>query len=184
MKKALPADEQVIAQYQRTQATTCLEILYKRYVDRVYHYCLTLIQDEADAQDYTQEIFIKILTKIDTFQNRSKFSTWLFSVSHHYCIDQIRLRKQIEPAVDTETSASQLLLISEPMDTMEQQLQSLALAMNHLPADEANLLRLKYEQGLSIQQLSQQYYLTHSAVKMRLKRSREKLLALYQLAEN
>lgn len=174
------ADEQLIMRYQHTNASTCLEILYRRYVDKVYQQCLGLTNDDQDAQDYTQEIFLKVLSKLGTFQNRSKFSTWLYAVSHHYCVDQLRQKKRYFFTVVADDLNTGSAKAPEPMDGVAYQLEGLSLAMERLPVPEATLLRLKYEQGLSVQQIAAQYYLSNSAVKMRLKRSRAKLQELYQ----
>lgn len=64
-------------------------------------------------------------------------------------------------------------------DLVEAQWQVQDAALNQLSPDELRLLRLKYEQELSIRQISQQYNLSESAVKMRLKRSRHLLLTMF-----
>ncbi|WP_338871642.1 RNA polymerase sigma factor [Spirosoma sp. SC4-14] len=178
MKKAKLADEQLVRIYQDTSTQDSFETLYKRYVDKVYQKCLSITKDSDAAQDYTQDIFIKVFNKLDSFQNRSSFSTWLYSISHHYCLDQLRLGKRLSTeTISDETESS----VSEPdtINSVENRLQALEVIMNSLPAEEVKLLRLKHEEGLSIREISQQYQLSESAVKMRLKRTRDKLQELY-----
>ncbi|GAB3899628.1 RNA polymerase sigma factor [Spirosoma agri] len=178
MKKAELADEQLVKIYQDTNADDSFEMLYNRYVGKVYQKCLSITKDSESAHDYTQDIFIKVFSKLDTFQNRSAFSTWLYSVSHHYCLDQLRLNKRMT----TESLSDEITNnLSEPDAnvSVDNQMQTLERVMSDLSEDEVKLLRLKHEQGLSIREISLQYSISESAVKMRLKRTRDKLQELY-----
>jgi len=178
MKKNRIADEQLVNSFRQTNAADSFEALYSRYVGKVYQKCLSITKDSEIAQDYTQDIFIKVFSKLDTFQNQSAFSTWLYSISHNYCLDQIRIGKRlaIEPLSDEQSSS---LSESTTSGISEERIQDLERVMNELPPEDIKLLRLKHEQGLSIQAISEQYNLSESAVKMRLKRSRDKLQRLY-----
>ena len=163
--------------------TETFETLYNRYVDKVYQKCLGMTKDADTAQDFTQDIFIKVFEKLDSFQNRSTFSTWLYSISHNYCLDQIKVGKRL----NTDPLANDVAATVAEQDTaasVEFRSQELELVMKSLPAEEITLLRLKYEQGLSIKEIADQYHLKESTVKMRLKRTRDKLQALYNGREH
>lgn len=178
MKKATLADEQLISVYQYTNTADYFEVLYNRYVGKVYQKCFSITKDSEAAHDYTQDIFIKVFNKLNTFENRSTFSTWLYSISHHYCLDQLRLNKRLS----TESLSMELDLGESEVDQsepLEAHLQMLEVALNEMPAEEVALLRLKHEQGMSIKEISELYQLSESAVKMRLKRTRDKLRELY-----
>lgn len=173
MKQALRADQPRL-----TLANDSFETLYNQYVGKVYKKCLSMTNDSEAAQDFTQDIFIKVFHKLGSFESRSTFSTWLYSVSHNYCLDQIRLGKRLS----TESLSDNLVTaVVEPdqSNSVELRLRVLEGAMNNLPAEEVTMLRLKHEQGLSIKAIARQYDLTESAVKMRLKRTRDKLYDLY-----
>lgn len=162
--------------------TDTFETLYNSYVGKVYQKCLFMTKDNESAQDFTQDIFIKVFDKLDTFQNRSSFSTWLYSVSHNYCLDQIRIRKRL----GTESISDEVVekvIEQDQSASVEFQLQALEGVMNDLPAEEITLLRLKHEKGLSIKEIAERYQLSESAVKMRLKRTRDKLYNLYTSRE-
>jgi len=154
------------------------ESLYKQYVKKVFQKCLSMTKDSAAAQDYTQEIFLKAFTKLDSFKSRSTFSTWLFSITHNYCLDQIRINNRYAMEDLSETVVSELKE-TDYQQSAEYRLQQLEGLLAQLSIDEVTLLRLKHEQNMSVKQLSEHYHLTESAVKMRLKRSRDKLLAIY-----
>ncbi|MBD2701809.1 RNA polymerase sigma factor [Spirosoma sp. BT702] len=159
------------------------ESLYSQYVSKVYQKCLTMTKDSDVAQDYTQDIFVKVFSKMDKFENKSTVATWIYSITHNYCLDQIRLNKRLP----SETLTYELADNIEGTDNQESasdQLHLLDSVLGQLPVEEVQLLKLKYEQNLSIAELSDHYQIKESAIKMRLKRSRDKLAALFESTYN
>lgn len=167
-------DEEVIRQYLTTNPSDCFETLYNRYVNKVYKQCLSLTKDSEKAQDYTHDIFLRMFARLDRFQERSTFSTWLYSISYNYCMDQLRVSNRL-PTTSLEDELGDRVPCVEEGESTEQRLQLLSRAMNALAPQEATLLRLKYQEGLDIRQIAQRLNLNDSAVKMRLKRSRDKV---------
>ena len=171
------SDEALIQQLYPAHPNQCFESLYNRYVTKVYQRCLSMTKDSEKAQDFTQDIFLKVFDKLDAFQERSRFSTWLYSVSYNYCADQLRLGKRLPfTALDTAFAA-------EPADAQEDHLQEetsrvVKLAMQTLSVEERSLLRLKYEDGLRVADIAQLQEIKESTVKMRLMRTREKIKRL------
>lgn len=175
--KGILTDEEMIRQYLPSQANQCFETLYNRYVNKVYRQCLSMTQDSEKAQDFTHDIFIKVFDKLDAFQQRSTFSTWIYTVAYNYCADQLRLAKRLPTTVLDEQS-EQLPESSEAV-LHEEALQSIKRALDSLSLEEQGLLRQKYEEGKSIEELAHQYNIKISAVKMRLKRSKAKIQQFY-----
>lgn len=145
----------------------------------MYQTCLSFTNDTQTAQDYAQDIFLKVFRKMYTFEHRSSFSTWLYAIAHNHCLGQHRRHKRLS----TEPLAPDLvqtLVGSSPFtdDADEDQLRLMERQLAKLPPLDKDLLRLKYEQGLSIVALGHHYQLSESAVKMRLKRSRDRLRSL------
>ena len=175
--KLVTSDEEVIRQYLSQQPTHCFETLYNRYVNKVYRQCLSMTQDSEKAQDFTHDIFIKVFDKLDAFQQRSTFSTWIYTIAYNYCADQLRLAKRLPTTVLDEQSEQ----LTESGDGVlhEEALQSVKQALESLSVEEQRLLRQKYEEGKSIEELARQYNIKISAVKMRLKRSKAKIQQFY-----
>jgi RNA polymerase sigma factor (sigma-70 family) len=181
--KTLLNDEDLIRQHFNTNPNGCFEVLYNRYVSKVYRRCLSITKDAEKAQDYTQDIFIRTFEKLDRFQEKSSFSTWLYSISFNYCMDQIKVTKRLPVSSLDEQEANQFADIQEK-EPLEERLQLLSQALQKLAPKEADLLRMKYQQGLPVQQIAKQLGLNESALKMRLKRSREKAHQYYTVAAN
>lgn len=170
-------DEEVIRQYLNTSPNDCFETLYNRYVGKVYNRCLSITKDTEKAQDFTHDIFIRMFARLDRFEERSTFSTWLYSISYNYCIDQIRVSKRLETTALADNIDCQSPTTDEA-ERMEYSLQQLKTAMNTIAPQEAQILRLKYQEGLDVQQIADKLNLRNSAVKMRLKRARDRVRTL------
>ncbi|MFD2572638.1 RNA polymerase sigma factor [Spirosoma soli] len=182
MKKSKITDEQLADTFVTYQSAESFSVLYNRYIHKVYKTCFTLTKDVSAAEDYTQDIFIKVFERLGSFRNRSSFSSWLYAISYHYCLDRIRLNKRmlVEPLPDEVTGEIETCALDfDGVEGTDLRLSALDRALRHLSAKEIELLTLKYEQGLSVQALSKRYQLSESAVKMRLKRTRDKLQQLY-----
>ncbi|QMW05098.1 RNA polymerase sigma factor [Spirosoma foliorum] len=185
MKQKQASTKQVLNPCQPLTLDDNFEELYKQYAHKVYRTCLNMTNDSLDAQDFTQDIFMKVFLKRNSFQNRSSFSTWLYAISYHYCLDRLKPGKQLktEPLpTDLTSHLSEDALLEESADlgftdNVDLQIQAQQRAINQLPDHERALLLLKYETGLSIRAISKQYNISESAVKARLKRTRDKLQA-------
>lgn len=173
-------DEELVSLYLETKRDAYFEDLYERYCHKVHRKCLSFIKDEAQATDLTQDIFLRLLLKISSFKQQSKFSTWLYAITYNYCTDQVRLPgRRLESRYETDLEAAYAKADDSLADTDESVAQQLAQALGKLGAEERNMLLLKYEQEVSIRDLAQIHTLTESAVKMRLKRSRDRLRQHY-----
>lgn len=177
-------DENLIRLYLSSQPNQCFEALYNRYVNKVYRRCLSLTQDSAKAEDFTHDIFLKVFNKLDAFQERARFSTWLYSISYNYCLDQLRLAKRLNTVTIEHDSDEYDLAESQEAVLHEETLQLVQRVMETLSEGETTLLKLKYEDELSIDEIAERYHLKPSAVKMRLKRTRDKIHQLYEQTYN
>ena len=91
--KAL-SDTEVIKRYLETHDQRYFHALYQRYSTKIYSRCISLLKDEALAQDAMQDIFLKLFLNLSQFADRAKFGTWVYSITYNYCIDLLRRRKK------------------------------------------------------------------------------------------
>ncbi|GAB3946696.1 RNA polymerase sigma factor [Spirosoma harenae] len=176
-------DEEIIRQILPNHPKQCFESLYNRYVRKVYKRCFSMTHDSEKAEDFTQDIFLKVFDKLGAFQQMSSFSTWLYSISFNYCADQLRISKRL-PFTPMDTTYGYDLAGSDEEQLLEETLWLMRLAMGTLSVNERTFLKLKYEDDLSIDEIAVLYKLNASAVKMRLKRSREKIKRLHDRLSN
>ncbi|GAB4036095.1 RNA polymerase sigma factor [Spirosoma gilvum] len=171
------SDEEMIRHHLPHQPSECFETLYNRYVGKVYKQCLSMTKDSEQAQDFTQDIFLKVFNKLEAFQQRSSFSTWIYAIAYNYCADQLRLAKRL-PTIAIGDGLEQTWGELAEAPVHEDMLQLVAQAMDRLTSEERSLLRLKYQDGMSNEEIADLYNIKLSAVKMRLKRSRERVQRL------
>jgi len=171
------SDEELVRLYVDTQSNRYFELLYSRYNDKVYRKCLMFTKDPMKAEDFTHDIFFRLIVRLSSFKEQSKFSTWLFSITYNYCTDQLRAaRRKGEVLVEEEMEVP-----DEDNDSEFEEMEAkrLQVALNQLTMEEQSLLLMKYQDDVSIRELAQLHNLTESAVKMRLKRAKEKLRNRY-----
>ncbi|QKZ12069.1 RNA polymerase sigma factor [Spirosoma sp. KUDC1026] len=173
------SDEELVRLYIDTQRNAYFERLYERYCDKVYRKCLSFTKDPVRAEDFTHDIFLKLIVKLGGFREQAKFSTWLYSITYNYCTDQVR-SPQSRREVYMEEGWDRFEDESDDMaEIAEMEAKRLQVALNQLSPEEQALLLMKYQDDISIREIATLNGLTESAVKMRLKRLREKLRRYY-----
>lgn len=171
------ADEELVRLYVETQRNVYFEELYDRYVDKVYRKCLSFVKNEAQAEDFTHDIFLRVVLKVGSFKEHAKFSTWLYSITYNYCMDQVRqVKKQAEVAFDENFDLED---DTEDLELVEMQTQGLKKALQKIDPEEKAILLMKYQDNFSIKEISETFKISESAVKMRLMRTKEKLKKIY-----
>ena len=73
---------------------TAFKTIVEQWKDMVYNTILGIVQNETEAEDLSQDVFIKVFEKIGTFKGDSKFSTWLYRIATTTALDHLRSRKR------------------------------------------------------------------------------------------
>ena len=166
----------MVALYVSSQRNEYFEEIYERYVNKVYRKCYSFVYNQEKAEDFTHDIFLKLILKIGTFKETSKFSTWLYSITYNYCMDQIRAgRKRNETGMQENID----LMDEEEGSELDFQAVEINRSMEQMAADERAILQMKYQEDFSIKEIAETLKISESAVKMRLMRSKEKLRKIY-----
>ncbi len=159
-----------------------LGIIYDRYKNRVYFKCISLLKNKKDAEDLSHDIFVKIFNKLNTFKGGSRFSLWVHSISFNTCITYLKDKKKRGLFEIDQTDESEIVYDTEELkekEIKEFRLEQLERDMMELREEDRLLLLMKYFDGLSIDKMQQLTGLGASAIKMRLKRARERLYNIY-----
>lgn len=176
-------DETLVNEYLKSPKSLYFDLLYKRYKDKVYGKCLSMLDDIELSQDAVQEIFLKVLLNLATFKKDSRFSTWLYSITYNYCIDVIRKEGKLNvEAIDDRKHNDVLPDISdiEEQKLLQIKVDRLDTVLNTIPVRDKSILLMKYQGDLSIKEISDIIGKSESAVKMTLKRAKEKSLKTYE----
>ncbi len=177
------SDEQLVRLVVDKQNQYAISLLYDRYSHKIFSRSLSFVKDREIAEDLTHDIFMKILISLSSFKFKSKFSTWIYSITYNYCVDYLRKRQKIRfqhSEFQKETDA--YISDEEVADARELQkikVERLMTIMEDINPEEKMILMMKYRDGLSIKQIQEIFDLSESAVKMRLKRAKEKVKKIH-----
>ncbi|NRB61589.1 MAG: RNA polymerase sigma factor [Saprospiraceae bacterium] len=171
-------DADVIQTYLNTQADLCFTLIYSRYSSKVYAKCIALLKNEVQARDATQEIFMKIFLNLSKFGQRSRFSTWVYSISYNYCIDFLR-KQQKKQALFSEEMANPPDISDQEVpdyELLELEVKVLKQVLDRIPVGDKAVLLMKYQDEMSIKEMSSVLNKSESAIKMKIKRAKLKAL--------
>lgn len=154
------------------------------YQARLYQVCYRMLGNKHEAEDITQEAFLRAFINLHSFDQKRKFSTWIFRIATNLCIDRIRKKKpdyhldaQV-PGTDgldmySQIAASEELPV-EQLEKMEMQ-ERIQYEINRLPDKYRSVIVLKYMEELPLQEISEILDLPLGTVKTRIHRGREAL---------
>jgi len=176
------SDEELIELYLESQNVHYFNELYDRYSRKVFGKCYSILRSEARAEDASQEIFVKVLLNLSKFSGRSKFSSWLYSVTYNYCIDTVRkAKKDVGVLVeDIQRYGDKADDTIDDATIMETNIKELKVVLEKIPATDKAILLMKYLEEFSIKEICEVLNKSESAVKMKIKRAKEKFVLIYK----
>jgi RNA polymerase sigma-70 factor (ECF subfamily) len=101
-----PSLIETIRMAQRGDAVA-FEFIYRLHCRRVYALCLRIARDPNEAEDLTQEAFLQLFRKIDTFRGESAFSSWLYRLTANIALMRFRKKKLISTSLDEFTTSDE-----------------------------------------------------------------------------
>ncbi len=176
------SDEELVEQIVANNDPLLFGKLYDRYAKMVYNKCFGFATSESEAEDLTQDVFLQLFIKLRTFKGRSKFSTWLYSFTYNFCVNYVnrnKQRKMSDQSVQVDETEYKLTEEIPDESLFEMKADKLKKSLALLSAEDKSILLLKYQDGASIKELVTLLELGESAVKMRIKRAKERLLEIY-----
>ena len=136
-----------------------LRFLYLRYADNVYGYVCSLVRDEHEAEDVTQQIFAKLLTAIVKYEPRSvPFSAWILRIAHNASIDHMRA-KRATPCEEVRSPD-----IEDDGDFGLDRARDLEEALSKLPTEQREVIVMRFVLGLSPREIAERIGRSEDAV--------------------
>ena len=143
-------DEELVSVIVQTQDERYITLLYDRYSNKIYRRAISFVKEPSTAEDLTHDIFMKILMNLASFKGKSKFSTWIYSITYNYCIDCLR-RKQKErlQANNYSSESDQLRESIEDVEEFESlrriKTDRLKELLEKISVDDKMILLMKYQ---------------------------------------
>jgi RNA polymerase sigma-70 factor (ECF subfamily) len=149
--------------------------LVDAYSAPVYNLCYRMLGDPVEAEDAAQETFIRLYSRLTSYDSSRRLVSWVLSIASHHCIDRIRRRRLQTVSVD-DLPPWEPLISEEPGPeksylTNEREAQVQAM-LQYIPPHYRLPLVLHYWHDLSYQEISETTGMTISAIKSRLHRAR------------
>lgn len=151
--------------------------LYEKYYEKVFNIARGILLDSDDAADAVQEIFTVVFQKLDKFDRRSKFSTWLFRIAVNRSIQQSRRLKWKKRIADV---GENLDFIPEATSAEEPTDPAIPHVMAELSPNDRAILTLFYWDELTHQEIADSLGCSPNAAKTRLFRARERFKVIYE----
>jgi len=178
------SDEELVRKIVDKNDTHLFAILYDRYAGLVYNKCYGFSKSKEEAQDLTHDVFVQLFVKLRMFKGKSKFSTWLYSFTYNFCVNYVQRnsdKKKEKVTVVTDVIKDEDIDEDEIDDTTLFELKSdkLAKALKMIDVEDKMILLMKYQDDMSIKEIQESLNLGASAVKMRIKRAKERVVKMY-----
>lgn len=160
------ADEKLMARFQKGRLRA-FEILFGRHRDGIFRFLLRFTRNRETAEDLLQEVFLRVVAKKDSFQQRSKFTTWLYTIARNLCIDHLRkmrhrnaasLDQPCRPGAESEvTLMDRIDSKAVPPDRKAHQIdlrQRIARAVEELRPEQREVFLMREESGLPFDEIA------------------------------
>jgi RNA polymerase sigma factor (sigma-70 family) len=177
-------DEELVALICKTKSLQMFSIIYDRYSNIVYNKYLGFVKSNEEAQDLTHDIFVKLFMKLNMFNFKSKFSTWIYSFTYNNCVNyyhrEYSKRKDTFMLMDDTSQYQEILMEITDDEIIELKSEKLNKCLELIEPSDKMILFMKYQDDMSIEEIEQVLQLGKSAVKMRLSRAKNRLVDIYK----
>ena len=161
------------------------EYFLDRYGQQVFVLVDRIVSCQEDAEELTQDVFLKAFQQLSSFKAESSFSTWIYRIATNLAISAVRKKRndvlRLDDSVFANLSDTQVDAALE--DESEEQMERLQQAMNQLDADERALITLYYLEEKPLAEVAFILGMTEGNAKVKLHRIRKKLYVLIKNQE-
>lgn len=162
--------------------THLFERIIEKFQKQIFGYCYRILRNKQDAEDATQEVFMKSYENLKSYQYDSSFSAWLYKIAYYHCLNKKRkgeIFRKLLPFIPVEPSSP------SAEECLSGQLFSPALesALNKLTVTEQNLIILRIFEEMSFEEIAEIMGKGKEAVKKRYSRTKNKFKDWLQESE-
>lgn len=171
-------DDQYYLEQISSGNTNAYAMLINKHKTMAFNVALRITRNREDAEEVTQDAFLKVYYSLKEFEGKSKFSTWLYRIVYNQAISKIRKKNIAQNDLDDEIINNFTVgEISRDLNYLasEDQTRYINLALAKLPEEDSAIVTLFYLNESSVEEVSEITGLSESNVKVKLHRSRKKL---------
>lgn len=167
----------------RKSAASEYAYFVKMYSQQVLDFTARMVGNRADAEELAQNAFVKAFNRLETFEGRASFLTWVSRIAYNESINHLKRRKLRLVDVD-EAQIADSRIDDELSTGREERISLMEDALDHLPPDERMLVQLYYYEDKPLQEIAYVMDAEANALAVRLHRIRKKLLIMIKHKEN
>ena len=156
----------------------------RRYSQQVLDFTVRMVSNRADAEELAQNAFVKAFNRLETFEGRASFLTWVSRIAYNESINHLKSRKLRWVDVDDARIADSRIDDDELSTGREERISLMEDALDCLPPDERMLVQLYYYEDKPLQEIAFIMDAEANALAVRLHRIRKKLLMMIKHKEN
>lgn len=163
--------------------TRAFGVLVDRYKHMVFTLAMKIVKNKEEAEEVSQDVFIKVYQVLNTFKGGSKFSTWVYRITYNKSLDYLKKRGRSLQTSSLDDGVEYLLKVTESvLDDLEanERKNTIKEAMKELASDDSVVLTLYYFEEMSLKEISKVMDLAIDTVKVRLFRSRKRLAKILE----
>ena len=169
-------DDKTIIQAVRKKSEDGFRLLMQKYKQPIYWHIRRLVVSHDDAQDATQEAFIRIFRSFDKFKDENSFRGWIFRIATNEALRLIDARKQDQVSLEEDENGANRIMADNYVDYTDLEAVKLQKAILSLPAKQQAAFNLRYYDELSYEEIAEATGSTPSAVKMNFHIAKEKIV--------
>ncbi|MEO9891713.1 sigma-70 family RNA polymerase sigma factor [Aurantibacter sp.] len=161
--------------------TKAFAVLVNRYRNMVFSLTMQVLKNREEAEEISQDTFVKIYKHLNKFKGDSKFSTWVYRIAYNACLDRIKLNNKHKNTIELNQFAeNQIGTLEDAFDIMDRNDRELAVknCIQQMPDDYGVLITLFYFEELSLSEISKVMGLSTNNVKVKMYRARKRLATI------
>ncbi|HEX2914410.1 MAG TPA: sigma-70 family RNA polymerase sigma factor [Chloroflexia bacterium] len=174
----------------KTGDFVAVEELYNKYSRQAFGLALRILNSNEAAEDAVQDAFVRFWKQPANFDpEKGRFITWLLSVVHNICIDQLRRKRRTTVSLDQEETQEQLNFVADEALPVEEEVwmgirrSAIQQALGNLPREQRDLIDLAFFKGLTHQEIAERTGQPLGTVKSRIRQGLLKLKGLMKAIE-
>jgi RNA polymerase sigma-70 factor (ECF subfamily) len=155
--------------------------LVDTYKNLVFTLAFKMTKSREEAEEVSQDTFIKAFKNLKNFKGDSKFSTWLYRIAYHTSLDAIKKNKKHQNSFEiNDVTFNQIKSVEDTLQTIErkERAKMIDACLLELPEDERSIIWLFYYEELSLKEITEVTSLSEANIKVKLHRARKKLLTI------
>lgn len=161
--------------------TNVFGVLVDRYKEMIFTLALKMIKNREEAEEISQDTFIKIYNSLNKFKGDSKFSTWIYKIAYNTCLDRLKKNKKEENTISIDEFSDHLVkTLDNALGALEdkERKQTIQNCLNLLSREESFLLTLYYFDDQNLDEIAEIMDINSNNAKVKLFRSRKKLAVI------